>query len=57
MRFIKYVHPAALGYDPSKSYLLDDILKAMTIEDIKVFFEPICFTWVEVEPKKAVKEV
>jgi hypothetical protein len=51
IRFIKYTHPAAMGYDPMISYKLDDVLKSMKIEDIKVFFEPIDFKWQDLNAK------
>lgn len=58
MKKLKYSHPASCGYSTKKVYFLDDILKEMNIDKIKVLFKPIDFKWEdldEIKPKKEIK--
>lgn len=57
MKKIKYTHPSSCGYNPNVIYNLDEILKDMDINKIKVMFEPINFKWKDLDKKKAKKEI
>lgn len=52
MKYVKYTHAAALGYNPEISYELSEVVSAEGIERVKVLFEPIGFKWEEIEDKK-----
>ena len=54
-RYLRYIHPAARGFDPNISYDYDEIAKQMKLEEIKTFFKPINFKWEDVENKNLQK--
>lgn len=54
-KILKYNHPAAMGYDLTKTYDLDDLKKVWSLEMIKIIFEPVNFEWMELEHKDTAK--
>jgi hypothetical protein len=50
---LKYSHPAITKFDLNKFYSLNELKQQLSLEQIKMFFTPIDFTWEQLEnPKK-----
>lgn len=56
VKHIRYTHPAAREYISDMSYKLEDVLKHLEIEEIKIFFTPINFDWKDLEEKVVVEK-
>jgi hypothetical protein len=56
MRYLKYTHPASMGYDLNKSYKLEDLKKELELEVIQVLFTPINFQWEKASYNKKIKQ-
>jgi hypothetical protein len=52
MKHLKYTHPAAMKYSVNQVYELEMLKKELSLEMIKVLFEPIDFEWKDLEVKK-----
>lgn len=53
-KFLKYTHPASMGFDTNKSYELEELKKEFDLELIKVLFVPIGWEFDDLEVKKIV---
>lgn len=51
-RYIKYTHPAAMGYSAKMSYELNEVLKSEKIDMVKTLFTPINFKWEDLDAPK-----
>jgi hypothetical protein len=52
VKYLKYNHPSAMKYSISQTYNLEELKKELSLDKIKVLFEPIDFEWTDLEPKK-----
>lgn len=48
-KYIKYTHPAAMGYSAKMSYELDEVLELEGIERVRVLFTPVNFKWEDLD--------
>lgn len=55
MKKLKYTHPASCGYSAKKIYSLDELKDELDINMIKILFEPVDFTWDELESENDTK--
>jgi hypothetical protein len=57
MKYLKYSHPSAMKYKISQTYELEELKQELSLEMIKVLFEPANFEWTDLEPKKHIKKI
>ncbi|MDD4779008.1 MAG: hypothetical protein PHT02_00195 [Tissierellia bacterium] len=57
MKYLKYNHPASMKYNINQVYELEELKKELSIEMIKVLFEPIDFKFEDLESKKKVQKI
>jgi predicted xylose isomerase-like sugar epimerase len=57
MKYLKYTHASAMGYNPEITYSFDEVSKVMSLDKIKMFFEPIGFEFSELDNKKSKSNV
>jgi hypothetical protein len=57
MKLLKYNHASATKYSLNKTYELEELKKELSLEKIKILFQPINFEWKDLEVKKKVQKV
>ena len=57
MQTLKYNHPSASKYSLNKTYELEELKKELSLEMIKILFQPVNFEWKDTEVKKKVQKL
>lgn len=55
MKYVKYTHAAAIGYDANIAHKLDDVIAKEGIERVKALFTPVNFKWEDLNEPVALK--
>jgi hypothetical protein len=57
MKLLKYNHPSATKYSLNKTYELEELKRELSLEKIKILFQPVNFEWKDLEVKKKVQKL